>query len=163
MGIKEGDLAPALDLPVGDGGVIRLSGLRGRHVVVYFYPRDATPGCTTEALEFNALKPQFEAAGATVVGVSPDSVASHARFAARHGLDIALAADPERTVLEAWGVWVEKTLYGRKHMGVERSTFLIGPDGVVRRVWRKVKPAGHAAAVLAALRELQPASGADAG
>ncbi|MGV2978860.1 peroxiredoxin [Camelimonas sp. ID_303_24] len=152
MPLKEGFLAPDLRLPLGAGGEVSLADLRGRKVVVYFYPKDNTPGCTTEALEFNGLKPEFEAAGATVIGVSPDAVASHQKFAARHGLDIALAADPELKTLEAWGVWVEKSMYGRRYMGVERTTALIGADGKIIRIWRKVKPAGHAKEVLAVAR-----------
>ena len=152
MPLKEGFLAPDLRLLLGAGGEVSLAGLRGRKVVVYFYPKDSTPGCTTEALEFNSLKPEFDAAGVTVIGVSPDAVGSHQKFAAKHGLDLALAADPELTTLEAWGVWVEKSMYGRKYMGVGRTTVLIGADGKVIRIWRKVKPAGHAADVLAAAR-----------
>lgn len=154
MMLKQGFLAPDFRLPLGAGGDISLEDLRGRQVVVYFYPKDATPGCTTQAVEFNALKPEFDKAGVTVIGVSPDSLKSHEKFATKHALGIALASDPELGTLQAWGVWVEKSMYGRKYMGVERTTVLIGADGKVARIWNKVKPAGHAAEVLAAAREL---------
>lgn len=149
MTLKEGFLAPDFRLPLGSGGDVSLAELHGHKVVVYFYPKDDTPGCTTEALEFNVLKPDFEKAGVRLIGVSPDSVASHQKFATKHGLEIALASDPDKATLEAWGVWVEKSMYGRTYMGVERTTVLIGVDGKVIRIWRKVKPAGHASEVLA--------------
>lgn len=152
MPLNEGLMAPDLRLPLGAGGEVSLAALHGKKVVVYFYPKDNTPGCTTEAIEFNALKSEFDGAGVTVVGVSPDPVASHQKFAAKHGLEFALAADPELQVLQAWGVWVEKSMYGKKYMGVERTTVLIGADGRIVRIWHKVKPAGHAAEVLEAAR-----------
>jgi peroxiredoxin Q/BCP len=122
-------------------------------VVLYFYPRDDTPGCTKEAIAFTEAADDFEAAGATVIGVSKDSVAKHDKFVAKHGLGVILASDAEGSTCEDYGVWVEKNMYGKKSMGVERATFLIGPNGVVRQVWRKVKVPGHAEAVLAAVRE----------
>jgi peroxiredoxin Q/BCP len=150
MPLKIGDIAPDFDLPTDDGS-IRLSALRGRPVVVYFYPKDDTSGCTKEAQEFTALMPEFAERGVTVVGISPDAPARHAKFRSKYDLAVTLASDEERTVLEAWGVWVEKTLYGRRYMGVERTTVLVDAEGKVAAVWPKVKVAGHAAAVLKAL------------
>jgi peroxiredoxin Q/BCP len=149
-----GDAAPDFSLPRGGGGTLSLGDLRGRIVVLYFYPKDDTAGCTAEAIDFSALKPDFEAGGATVVGISPDSAKRHANFAAKHGLSIDLAADEALATANAYGVWVEKSMYGRSFMGVERATFLIGSDGRIRRIWRKVKVKGHAAEVLEAARGL---------
>lgn len=151
--VEENDQAPDFELPAEDGS-IRLSGLRGGPVVVYFYPKDDTSGCTAEARDFDALRAEFAEAGAKVVGISPDSIASHARFRKKHDLTLTLASDEQRSAAEAYGVWVEKSMYGRKYMGVERSTFLIDPDGNIAKVWRKVKVPGHAKAVLQAVREL---------
>ena len=151
--LSPGDLAPDFDLAADGGGRVKLSDFAGRWLVVYFYPKDDTPGCTTESIGFSAVVGDFTAAGASVVGVSKDSAKSHDRFKAKHNLAVALGADPEGEMVERYGVWVEKSLYGRKYMGIERATFLIGPDGVIRRVWRKVKVPGHVEAVLAALRE----------
>lgn len=153
MAIEVGNAAPVFALDTPDGG-ISLADHAGRAVVLYFYPKDDTPGCTTEALDFSALSREFEAAGAVVIGVSKDSVASHARFAGKHGLSVVLGADPEGLVVEAYGAWVEKNMYGRRYMGIDRSTILIGPDGRVARIWRKVKVRGHAAEVLEAVRAL---------
>jgi peroxiredoxin Q/BCP len=130
---------------------VTLSSLRGRSVVLYFYPRDDTPGCTAQACGIRDAWSDFERAGAVVLGVSPDGEESHARFRDKHRLPFTLLADPEHTVAEAYGVWVEKTLYGAKRMGVERSTFVIAPDGTLSHVFRKVKPEEHAAQVLEAL------------
>jgi peroxiredoxin Q/BCP len=152
--IVEGEPAPALELETDDGGGASLAKLAGKPVVVYFYPKDDTSGCTVEALEFTALAPEFAAAGAVVIGVSPDSCASHAKFRTKHGLGVVLAADPDKTTLERWGVWKEKSMYGRTYMGVERTTVLVAPDGRVAKVWNKVKVPGHAAAVLAAVKAL---------
>lgn len=151
--IVEGAPAPALDLPTDGGGRVRLADRRGQWTVVYFYPKADTPGCTTEGRDFTELAGDFAAAGATVIGVSRDPVRKLDRFKARHELKVTLASDETGEVTEAWGVWIEKTLYGRKYMGVERATFLIDPEGRVARAWRKVAVKGHAAAVLAALRE----------
>lgn len=148
-----GDAAPDFDLET-DSGRIRLSDLRGRKVVVFFYPKDDTTGCTAEAIAFSAAKAEFEATGATVIGVSKDTVKSHARFRAKHGLTVELASDLDTAMMQAWGVWMEKTLYGRKYMGADRSTFLIDTDGVIRQIWRKVKVPGHVDAVLAATKTL---------
>ena len=151
MAPKIGDPAPDFDLPTDGGGRIRLSALRGRPVVVYFYPKDDTSGCTREAQDFTALLPEFEARGAVVVGISPDGPAKHEKFRAKYGLGVVLASDEDRAVLTAWGVWVEKSMYGRSYMGVERTTVLVDGDGRVAAIWPKVKVAGHAAAVLKAL------------
>ena len=148
----EGSPAPDFELPSDGGGRIRLSGLRGRKIVLYFYPKDDTSGCTREAVDFSALVDDFGKAGAVVVGVSPDPVAAPARVKAKPALAVGLASDEEKAVLQAYGVWKEKSMYGRKFMGVERSTFLIDGNGVIRRIWRKVKVAGHAEEVLQAAR-----------
>jgi peroxiredoxin Q/BCP len=149
-----GDTAPDFDLPRAGGGSLRLSGLRGRPVVVYFYPQDDTTSCTSEAIGFSQLLPEFERAGAAVVGLSPDSVKKHDKFKAKHELSVDLVADEERKTIEAYGLWVEKQMYGRRYMGVERATFLVGADGRIARIWRKVRVKGHAEAVLEAVREL---------
>lgn len=152
--IVEGVAAPDFSLPADGGGTITLSELRGKIVVLYFYPKDDTSGCTTEAVDFTRLKPHFDDIGANVIGVSPDSAKKHDRFKAKHELSVALAADEEHVALEAYGVWTEKSMYGRKYMGVERSTFLIDRDGNVARVWRKVKVPGHADEVLDSAKSL---------
>ena len=148
--LTEGSKAPALDLPTDDGGRFNLANAKGP-VVIFFYPKADTPGCTTEASDFSALKTDFDQAGATVVGVSRDPIKKLARFRAKHDLSVVLASDEGGDVTEAWGVWVEKQLYGRTYMGVERATVLIGADGRIARVWRKVSVKGHAAEVLAAI------------
>ena len=148
------DKAPDFTLPLGGGGEILLSTLAGQPVVLFFYPRDDTPGCTTEALAFSALAGDFAAAGAKLVGISKDSPAKHEKFRDKHALNLALASDEHGTTCEDYGVWREKNMYGKTFMGIERSTFLIGSDGHIARVWRKVKVAGHAEEVLQALRAL---------
>lgn len=152
-----GAAAPAFELPIDDGAAISLASLRGRPAVLYFYPKDDTTSCTAEAVAFDALRPEFEAAGAALVGISPDGPASHAKFKRKHRLTLTLAADETKAAVEAYGVWREKTMWGRTFMGVERSTFLIDRDGRVARVWRKVRVPGHAGEVLAAVRTLQAA------
>jgi peroxiredoxin Q/BCP len=147
-----GDKAPAFDLPGAGGGSLSLAAARGRKTLLYFYPKDDTSGCTKEAIDFTALKKDFDKANTEVIGVSPDPVKSHDKFKTKHELAVALASDEARSVIEAYGVWVEKSLYGRKYMGVERATFLIGADGVIKKVWRKVKVPGHAAAALEAAK-----------
>ncbi len=149
-----GAAAPPFALPVDGGGSVSLQSFKGRKLVLYFYPKDDTSGCTREAIDFNGLKAQFDKADAAILGVSPDTAASHAKFKAKHGLDIALASDEAKAMLAAYGVWVEKSMYGRKYMGVERTTFLIDRAGVIAKVWNKVKVPGHAEAALAAAREL---------
>lgn len=152
--ITEGSKAPAFDMATADGGRVTLEGLKGRKVVLYFYPKADTPGCTNEARDFSEHIDAFAAAGATVVGVSRDPVKKLDRFKAKYDLKVVLASDEPEDVTEAWGVWVEKKLYGREYMGIERATFLIDGDAVVRRVWRKVSVKGHAAEVLAAVESL---------
>ncbi|MGN6585655.1 MAG: peroxiredoxin [Rhizobiaceae bacterium] len=149
-----GQIAPDFDLPSDGGRSLKLSSLRGKPVVLYFYPKDDTSGCTAESIAFSALKPQFEKLGATVIGMSPDSLKSHDKFKAKHNLAVDLVSDEEKTTLEIYGVWKEKSMYGRKYMGVERSTFLIDPEGKIARAWRKVKVPGHAEEVLEAVKAL---------
>lgn len=150
----EGTPAPDFTLPVDGGGSISLATLKGRKVVVYFYPKADTPGCTKESMDFSRLKPAFERANTTVIGVSADAVAAQDKFKAKHALTVPLASDPDRAMIERYGVWGEKTMYGKTFMGIERATFLIDAEGVVRRVWRKVKVEGHAEEVLAAAQAL---------
>jgi peroxiredoxin Q/BCP len=152
--ITENSKAPAFDMATADGGRVSLDALKGRKVVLYFYPKADTPGCTTESQDFSALVADFDQIGTTVIGVSRDPVKKLDRFKAKHDLKVVLASDEPEDVTEAFGVWVEKTLYGRAYMGVERATFLIDGTGVVRRVWRKVSVKNHAAEVLAATRSL---------
>jgi peroxiredoxin Q/BCP len=152
--IIEGSKAPAFDMATADGGRVSLDALKGRNVVLYFYPKADKPGCTTESQDFSALIADFEQIGTTVIGVSRDPVKKLDRFKAKHDLKVVLASDEPEDVTEAFGVWVEKTLYGRAYMGIERATFLIDGTGVVRRVWRKVSVKNHAAEVLAAARSL---------
>jgi len=152
--IETGDIAPDFTLPREDGSPVTLSGFRPGKVVLYFYPRDDTPGCTTEAQDFTALKDDFETAGIAVLGVSKDTVAKHAKFIDKRNLGVALLSDAEGSVCEEYGTWVEKNMYGKTSMGVQRATFLIDGEGRVARVWPKVKVAGHAAEVLEAARAL---------
>ena len=148
----EGQPAPDFTLPRDGGTDVTLSDLKPQKVVLYFYPRDDTSGCTKEALGFTEQLAGFEAAGAVVLGVSKDTVQKHDKFIAKHDLGVILASDENGSVCETYGVWVEKNMYGRTSMGIERATFLIDPDGVVAQVWRKVKAKGHAQAVLEALQ-----------
>ncbi|MFZ5751877.1 MAG: peroxiredoxin [Pseudomonadota bacterium] len=152
--IDAGDTAPDFTLPRDGGGSITLSSLRPGKVVLYFYPKDDTPGCTVEAIDFTARRDAFAAAGTTVIGLSKDSAASHDKFCRKHGLGIVLASDEAGHTCEDYGVWVEKSMYGKTYMGIERSTFLIDGTGRVARVWRKVKVDGHADEVLAAAQAL---------
>jgi peroxiredoxin Q/BCP len=147
---QAGERAPDFTLP-GDAGTVSLAALRGKYVVLYFYPKDDTSGCTAEAQAFTAAAKAFAKAGAVVVGVSKDTVPSHAKFRAKYGLAVTLASDPDGETIERYGAWVEKSMYGRKYMGIERCTFLIDPAGVIAKVWRKVKVSGHAEEVLAAI------------
>ena len=149
--LKPGDQAPDFTLPADGGGTLSLKQLRGKTVILYFYPKDDTPGCTTEACGFRDSLPDFAKASAMVIGLSRDGAASHDKFKRKHGLTFPLAADVDGTVCEAYGTWVEKSMYGKKYMGVERSTFVIGADGNIVKVMRKVKPDQHADDVLAAL------------
>ena len=149
-----GEIAPDFTLQRDGGDQVTLSVLRGGPVVLFFYPRDDTSGCTTEAKDFTALLSSFQAEGATVFGISRDSVASHDKFVAKQDLGIPLLADVDGAVTENYGVWVEKSMYGRTYMGIERSTFLIGSDGTIREIWRKVRVKGHAQTVLDATTAL---------
>lgn len=153
--IKKGDKAPDFELPAADGKPVKLSKLKGKPVVVYFYPKDDTSGCTIEAKDFTELKPEFDRAGAVVLGISPDSEKSHEKFICKYNLSLTLLADTEKEVATAYGIWVEKSMYGKKYMGVERSTFLIDAKGKVAEAWHKVKVPGHAAAVLEAVQSLK--------
>lgn len=154
MPLEPGDAAPLFSLPGAGGETIALEALRGHKIVLYFYPKDDTSGCTLEAQAFNGLSDAFAAADARVIGVSPDSVKSHDKFRTKYGLGFPLASDEAKTMLEAYGVWVEKSMYGRKYMGVERTTLLIDREGRIARVWAKVKVPGHAEEVLEAARSL---------
>jgi peroxiredoxin Q/BCP len=149
--VERGTPAPDFTLPSDDRGDVVLSSFRGRKVVLYFYPKDDTSGCTAQACELRDSLPRFEGVDAVILGVSPDSVASHARFREKYGLNFALLADEDHAVAEAYGVWKEKSMYGRTYMGIERSTFLIDEEGVVAEAWRKVKVEGHAELVAGAL------------
>ncbi len=150
----EGKKAPAFSLPADDGSTVSLKSLAGKNVVLYFYPKDDTPGCTTEGIAFSALKKKFDAAKTVVLGVSKDSIEKHCKFRDKHNLTVRLLSDEDGKMLEAYGVWGEKSLYGRKFMGITRTTFLIDGKGVVRKVWPKVKVNGHAEEVLAAAKEI---------
>ncbi|MEN5277947.1 thioredoxin-dependent thiol peroxidase [Brucella sp. TWI432] len=149
-----GDQAPDFTLPSDNSDTITLSSLKGKPVVLYFYPKDDTSGCTKEAITFSQLTPEFDKIGVRIIGVSPDSAEKHAKFRKKHALRVDLAADEGKTALEAYGVWLEKSMYGRKYMGVERTTFLIDADGRIAKIWEKVKVDGHAQAVLEAAQAL---------
>ena len=149
-----GDKAPNFKMPTDGGGEVSLKGLKGRKVVLYFYPKDDTPGCTKEACGFRDALPDFSKLDAEIIGVSKDSVAKHDKFKAKFELPFALASDEDGSVCEAYGTWVEKSMYGRKYMGIDRATFLIDEKGVIRGAWRKVKVPGHVEAVLEAAQGL---------
>jgi peroxiredoxin Q/BCP len=149
--LSVGDKAPPFTLPSDGGGKVSLKDLLGNPVVLYFYPKDDTSGCTREAIDFTGLLPKFRRKGATIVGVSKDTVAAHDKFKTKHKLGVVLGSDVDGKVVEAYGCWVEKSMYGRKYMGIERATFLIDAKGKISRIWRKVKVPGHAEEVLAAL------------
>lgn len=152
--ITLGEAAPDFDLEADGGTRISLSALKGKPVVVYFYPKDNTPGCTKEAIAFTDKIDDFNSLGVTIVGISPDTARKHDNFIAKHNLAVRLGADTEKTTAEAYGVWVEKSMYGKKYMGVERATFLVDADGKIAQIWRKVKVPGHADAVLEAVQAL---------
>jgi peroxiredoxin Q/BCP len=151
--LTEGAKAPGFEL-AGTDGPVQLSDFAGKTLVIYFYPKDDTSGCTKEAQEFSTLSGEFAAAGAHVLGVSKDTVASHGKFTAKYDLKVALGSDPEGTMVEAYGAWVEKSMYGRKYMGLERSTYLVDKTGIIRAVWRPVSVTGHVEEVLAAAKAL---------
>jgi thioredoxin-dependent peroxiredoxin len=153
--LSVGDKAPDFSLPANGGSTISLKDMQGKAVVLYFYPKDDTSGCTLEAQNFNAARANFAKANAVIVGVSPDSVASHDKFAKKYTLDFALGSDESKSMLETYGVWVEKSMYGRKYMGVERTTVLIDSKGQIAQIWSKVKVPGHAEEVLAAAQALK--------
>ena len=153
--IEAGTPAPEFELKADDGSTVTLAGLRGRRVVLYFYPRDDTPGCTKEACSFRDAWSEIQAAGAVVLGVSPDDVTSHEKFRSKYRLPFPLLSDPDHAVAEAYGAWGEKSMYGRKYEGILRTTFLIDGTGVVRWVFEKVRPEGHAEEVLAAVQQLR--------
>jgi thioredoxin-dependent peroxiredoxin len=152
--LNEGDEAPDFELPRDGGGSVKLSDLHGHPVIVYFYPKDDTSGCTKEAVGFSESAGEFRALGAEILGISPDGIKSHDKFRDKHGLTIILGADEEKRAISAYGVWAEKKMYGRSYMGVERTTFLIDKHGKIARIWRGVKVPGHVAEVLAAVKAL---------
>ncbi len=152
--LESGAKAPAFSMETGNGAKIASKDLKGKKIVLYFYPQDDTPGCTKEAIAFSEDAAKFNRAGAVVIGVSRDTPAKHQKFKDKHGLKVTLGADEDGQIVEKYGVWVEKNMYGRKYMGIERTTFLIDEKGVIRQIWRKVKVAGHAAEVLNAVKAL---------
>lgn len=152
--LAPGKKAPAFALPADSGGKVALKDFDGKTLVLYFYPKDDTSGCTKEALDFSSESKAFAKAGAVVVGISKDSVGKHDKFKAKHDLKVTLASDEDGGVVQKYGVWVEKSMYGRKYMGIDRATFVIDAKGVIRQVWRKVKVPGHVAEVLAAVQAL---------
>jgi len=154
MALAIGDKAPEFSLPGSGGAVISLAGCHGKAVVLYFYPKDDTPGCTNEAKGFTAMVADFKAANAIILGASKDTAAKHDKFIEKHALDVALISDEEGALMEAYGVWVEKNMYGRKYMGIERATYLIDAKGIIRQIWRKVRVKGHVEAVLEAAKAL---------
>ena len=154
MTVEIGKPAPKFDMPADGGGKVSLAALKGQRVVLYFYPKDDTPGCTTEACDFRDALPDFAKVKAAVIGVSRDSVASHDKFKKKHALPFALASDADGKASAAYGTWVEKSMYGRTYMGMERSTFLIDEKSIVRGIWRKIKVKGHVEEVLKAVKAL---------
>ena len=154
MSVQEGDTAPDFEMPASGGRTVSLAALKGKPFILYFYPKAATPGCTKEACAFQEALPQLGKIGLDVIGVSPDKIKPIEKFAEKYGLKFPLASDETKTVAERYGTWVEKSMYGRKYMGMERSTFLVGADGMVKKVWRKVSVTGHAADVMKAAQAL---------
>ena len=152
--LDEGAIAPAFTMAASGGRQVSSAALKGRPYLLYFYPKASTPGCTTQACDLQEALPQLGRLGLEVIGVSPDALPAIERFAVRYGLAFPLASDADHAVAEAYGVWVEKSMYGRRYMGMERTSFLVAADGTIARIWRKVKPAGHAAQVLEAARAL---------
>jgi thioredoxin-dependent peroxiredoxin len=152
--LKAGDPAPDFNLPGGNAAATTLKSFAGKNLVLYFYPKDDTSGCTKEAIDFNGLRAEFQKANAAVIGISADSPHSHEKFKQKHKLELTLLSDEQKAAIEAYGVWVEKSMYGKKYMGIERATFLIDPRGKIAQVWNKVKVPGHAQAVLEAVQRL---------
>ncbi|PLX34402.1 MAG: thioredoxin-dependent thiol peroxidase [Hyphomicrobiales bacterium] len=152
--LETGQAAPDFTLPIDNGEAVSLSALKGQNVVLFFYPKDLTSGCTKESIAFSQLKGEFAAANTHIIGISADSVARHAKFREKNDLTVDLASDEERAVIQAYGVWVEKSMYGRKYMGIERATYLIDSEGRIARIWRKVRISGHVEQVLKAAQEL---------
>lgn len=152
--LKNGQIAPDFTLPRDGGSLVTLSDLRGQAVVLFFYPKDNTPGCTTESIAFTAMKPEFDAVNTTILGISKDSVASHDKFRTKHDLGVALVSDADGDLCERYGVWGEKNNYGRKYMGITRTTVLIDAEGKIARIWNKVRVKGHVEEVLAAAQAL---------
>ena len=152
--LEAGQNAPDFSLPIDNGDPVTLSSFQGQNVVLFFYPKDLTSGCTKESIAFSQLKADFDQAGTHIIGISADSITRHAKFREKHDLTVDLASDEEKAVIEAYGVWIEKSMYGRKYMGIERATFLIDKKGKIARVWHKVRVAGHAEAVLKAVEEI---------
>ena len=150
--LEIGQTATKFSLPSDGGGNVSLSDLKGNMVVLYFYPKDDTPGCTKEAIAFTSLKKEFDAYGAKIIGISKDTPIKHDKFKAKHDLDVILASDEDGAVIDSYGAWVEKNMYGRKYMGIERATFLLSPDGKILNIWRKVRVKDHAEAVLEAVK-----------
>jgi peroxiredoxin Q/BCP len=152
MSVADGDIAPDFEMPATGGRTVSLSGMKGKPFILYFYPKADTPGCTKEACAFQSGLPAFSGLGIDVIGVSPDKIKPIEKFAAKYGLTFPLASDEEHVVAERYGTWVEKSMYGKKYMGIERTTFLIGADGKISKIWRKVSVTGHADEVLAAAK-----------
>ena len=153
MTLSNGDKAPDFSMPSDGGGTVSLSDFKGKHLVLYFYPKDDTPGCTKEAIGFTESKADFDAFNTAILGVSKDTPAKHDKFIAKHNLKVGLGSDESGEMIESYGVWVEKNMYGKKYMGIERATYLIGPDGSILEIWRKVRVKEHVSAVLAAVQK----------
>ena len=153
MALSVGDKAPNFSMPSDNDGTVSLSDYKGRFLVLYFYPKDDTPGCTKEALGFSQMKGEFDKFGADILGISQDTAAKHDKFIAKHGLSVQLGSDEDGKMIETYGVWVEKNMYGKKYMGIERATYLIDPDGKILEIWRKVRVKNHVEAVLTALKQ----------
>lgn len=160
MSLKPGTKAPAFSLPATDGSIIALKDLKGQIIVLYFYPKDDTPGCTAQACDFRDNLGALKKMGVTVLGVSKDSLKRHEKFTEKYDLNFPLLSDEEGTMLEKYGVWIEKSMYGRKYMGIDRSTFLIDENGVIQQIWNNVKVPGHVAEVTKAIKELQKSKAA---
>jgi len=153
MTLSIGDKAPDFSMPSDAGGTVSLSDFKGRYLVLYFYPKDDTPGCTKEAIGFSETKGEFDALNTSILGISKDTPAKHDKFIAKHDLKVGLGSDESGEMVESYGVWVEKNMYGKKYMGIERATYLIGPDGSILEIWRKVRVKDHVAAVLTAVQK----------